>query len=212
MHFFIQTKLIHQVRINITIIGSRVNQNRNNSITKITVYLDNRFLVIHLPVILCYIDTRNALPNIPNSLYFLCTVDLRHTILILQKISLKMILTTCQTLQLSLTITFILLFSSLRSIKILVRCNIISVGFNPVQKLPAYEFLNKESKKCESITHKTHMHRDFPLDPKTGTTSLIFHYVPFNVTIHIYTCRSIQYHGPKNHRVQYHVQKSCTKP
>ena len=41
------------------------------------------------------------------------------------------------------------------------------------------------------------MHKDFPLDPKIGTTSLIFHYVPFNVTIHIYTCRSIQYHGPK---------------
>ena len=109
--------------------------------------------------------------------------------------------------------------------------NFISVGFNPVQKLPAYEFLNKENKQCESITHKTHMHRDFPLDPKTGTTSLIFHYVPFNVTIHIYTCRSIQYHGPKsiasntmdrkNHRIQYHgqktiaskkhVQKSCTE-
>ena len=72
-----------------------------------------------------------------------------------------------------------------------------AVGFNPVQELPAYEFLNKENKQCESITYKTHMHRDFPLDPKTGTTSLIFHYVPFNVTIHIYTCRSIQYHGPK---------------
>jgi len=43
-----------------------------------------------------------------------------------------------------------------------------AVGFNPVQKLPAYEFLNKENKQCESITHKTHMHRDFPLDPKTG--------------------------------------------
>jgi len=63
-----------------------------------------------------------------------------------------------------------------------------SVGFKPVQKLPAYEFLNKENKQCESRTHKTHMHRYFPLDPKTDTTSLIFHYVPFNVTIHIYTC------------------------
>ena len=36
-----------------------------------------------------------------------------------------------------------------------------NVGFNPVQKLPAYEFLNKENKQCESIRHKTHMHRDF---------------------------------------------------
>ena len=88
---------------------------------------------------------------------------------------------------------------------------ILHVGFNPVQKLPAYEFLNKENKQCESITHKTHMHRDFSLDPKTGTTSLIFHYFPFNVTIHIYTCRSIQYHGPKNHRVQYHVRKIMHK-
>ena len=32
------------------------------------------------------------------------------------------------------------------------------------------------------------IHRDFPLDPKTGTTILTFHYVPFNVTIHVYTC------------------------
>ena len=83
-----------------------------------------------------------------------------------------------------------------------------NVGFNPVQKLPAYEFLNKENKQCESITHKTHMHRDFPLDPKTRTTSLIFHYIPFNVTTHIYTCRSIQYHGPKNHCVQNHGPKT----
>jgi len=97
-----------------------------------------------------------------------------------------------------------------------------SVGFNPVQKLPAYEFLNKENKQCESITHKTHMHRDFPLDPGTGTTSLIFHYIPFNVRIHIYTRRSIQYHGPKSiasntmdrkpSRPKNHVRKSCTEP
>ena len=84
----------------------------------------------------------------------------------------------------------------------------LTVGFNPVQKLPAYELLNKENKQCESITHKTHMHRDFLLYPKTGTTSLIFHYFPFNVTIHIYTCRSIQYHEPKNHRVQNHGPKN----
>ena len=41
------------------------------------------------------------------------------------------------------------------------------------------------------------MHKDFPLDPKTGTTRLIFHYIPLNVTIHIYTCRIIKYHGLK---------------
>ena len=56
---------------------------------------------------------------------------------------------------------------------------------------------SQEKEKCESITHKKHIHMDFPLDPKTGTTSLIFLYIPFNVTIHIYTCLSIQYHGPK---------------
>ena len=80
----------------------------------------------------------------------------------------------------------------------------------------------EENKQCESITHKAHMHRDFPLDPKTGTTSLIFHYVSFNVTIHIYICRSIQYNGLKsiasntmNRKTiasKNHVQKSCTKP
>ena len=89
---------------------------------------------------------------------------------------------------------------------------LVPVGFNPVQKLPAYEFLNKENKQCKSITHKTHMHRYFSLDPKTGTTSLIFHYVPFNVTICIYTCRSIQYHGLKT--IAYNIMNwkpSCPK-
>ena len=86
--------------------------------------------------------------------------------------------------------------------------SLVSIGFNPVQKLPAYEFQNTKNKQCESITHKTHIHRGFPLEPKTRTTNLIFHYVPFNVIIHIYTCRSIQYHGPKNHHVQYHGPKT----
>ena len=59
-----------------------------------------------------------------------------------------------------------------------------SVGFNPVKKLFANEFLKIENKNNKSIKHKTNIHRDFPLDPKTRTTSLIFHYIPFNVTTH----------------------------
>ena len=39
------------------------------------------------------------------------------------------------------------------------------VGFNPVQKLHAYEFYNTENKQCKSITH---IHRDFPWIPKLG--------------------------------------------
>ena len=70
-----------------------------------------------------------------------------------------------------------------------------TVGFNPVQKLLTYELKKQKINNGESITHKTNIHRDFPLDPKTGTTRVIFHYVPFNVTIHIYACRSI--HKPQ---------------
>ena len=85
---------------------------------------------------------------------------------------------------------------------------VLSVGFNPVQKLPTYEFLNKENKQCESKTHKTHMHRDFPLDPKTGTTSLIFSLCSFQ-------CYNTYLYMPKhpipwteNHRVQNHGPKT----
>jgi len=70
------------------------------------------------------------------------------------------------------------------------------VGFNPIWKLPTNEFLKAENKNGESIKHKTYIHRDFLFDPKTGTTRLIFHYTPFNVTIHIYTCWSI--HKPQS--------------
>ena len=59
----------------------------------------------------------------------------------------------------------------------------------------------------------TENHRVFSLDPKTGTTNLIFHYVPFNVTIHNYTCQIIQYHGPKTIASKTMDQKpSCPKP
>ena len=62
------------------------------------------------------------------------------------------------------------------------------VGFNCVQKLLANELLTQKIHNVESIKHKTNIHKYFTLDPKTGTTIMIFHYIPFNVTIHIYTC------------------------
>lgn len=135
MYLFIQTTLIHLARINITIIRSKVNENRNNFVTKLIIHLDNRCLVICLHVIQCNIDMWNALPNIPNCMCFMCTVDLRHITLILLEISLEMLLTTCPTFQLSLTITFVLLPSKLRSmspsnyIKLLVRNDIIFLTY-----------------------------------------------------------------------------------
>jgi len=109
------------------------------------------------------------------------------------------------------------------------------VGFNPIHKLPAKEFLKQ---KLYNLENMKQIHRDFPLDLKTGTTRLIFHYVPFNVTIHIYTCRSIHKPQPvnpglehncsshncssldwiykilweENHDAQKHVQNPFTKP
>ena len=91
MHFFIQTTLINQVRTNIYIIRSRVNQNRNNLITKLTVYLNDRCMMICLFVIQCCIDMRNAPTNIPNSLCLLFTIYLSPTTLILWEISPAMI-------------------------------------------------------------------------------------------------------------------------
>lgn len=38
---------------------------------------------------------------------------------------------------------------------------------------------------------KKQIHKYFPLDTKTETTILIFHYVLFNVTTHIYACQNI---------------------
>ena len=71
-----------------------------------------------------------------------------------------------------------------------------NVGFNLVHKLLANEFLKQKNKQWREHKHKTHIHIDFTLDPKTGTTGLIFHYIPFNVTIHIYTCQII--HKPQS--------------
>ena len=131
MHFFIQTTLIHQARVSITIIRSRFNQNRNNFIKNLILHLDNRCVVVHMPVIQCCIDSRNDLPSIPNYLHLLCIVNMRSTTLILRKIFLKILLTTCPTLQLTPTITSVLLFSMMRSIKLLVRYNILFLTYIP---------------------------------------------------------------------------------
>ena len=137
MHFFSQTTRIHQVMINITIVRSRINQNRNNLITKLTVHLDNGCLVIRLPIIQCYIDPRNVMSNIPNYLRLLSTIDMRHTTPIWWTILLEMILATYPTLQLFPTTTFTLLLSKLRSmsllnyIKFLVRGNIFLLTYIP---------------------------------------------------------------------------------
>ena len=109
MHFSIQTTLIHQVRTNITIIRSRVNQNVNKLIKKLTSCLDNSCLVLFLLIIQSCIDMRNDLPNIPNSMRLLLTIDIKPTTLIQQTISLEMFLSTCLTLQPSCTITSIML-------------------------------------------------------------------------------------------------------
>ena len=95
MQFLTQTTLIHQVRTNIAIIRSRVNQNINNLITKLTVHLNDRCLMIFMFVIQCCIGMWNTMTNIPNSLRLLYTVYLRPTTLILWKISLKVLLTAC---------------------------------------------------------------------------------------------------------------------
>ena len=107
MHFFSQTKHIHQVRINITIIISRVNKNRGNFIINLTIHLNNILLVIFLPIIQCCIDLRNDLSNIPNYLCFMFVVDLRPTTLIRWEILLDMLLAIYPTLQLSFTLTFV---------------------------------------------------------------------------------------------------------
>lgn len=97
MQFLTQTILIHLVRNTIAIIRSRVNQNRNKLITKLTVHLNDRFLMVFLFVIQCCINTRNALTNTPNSLCLLHTIYLRPTTLILWIISPAMISSTSMT-------------------------------------------------------------------------------------------------------------------
>ena len=57
-------------------------------------------------------------------------------------------------------------------------CGINSCGEIRSQKM--------ENKQWKEHKHKTHVRIYFPLDHKIGTNRLIFHYIPFNVTIYIY--------------------------
>ena len=110
MQFLSQTTLIHEVRINITIVRSMINQNRNNLIIKLTVHLNDRCLMICLPVVHSCIDLRNA---ITNCMCLLSIVDLGSTTtLILPTIPLTMILTTYPTLQWFTSASFSLLLST----------------------------------------------------------------------------------------------------
>jgi len=100
MHFFSQTTLVHEVRINITIARFRINQNRNTLITNLTFHLNDWCLMIGLPVVHSCIASRNVITNITNYMCLLSTIDMQSTTTpILQKILLMMILTTYPTLQ-----------------------------------------------------------------------------------------------------------------
>jgi len=85
-----------------------------------------------------------------------------------------------------------------------------------VQKLPAYELLNKENKQCKSITHKTHAQK-FSLGSQNRHYQLDFSLFSFQ-------CYNTYLYMPKNpipwtenHRIQYHgpktiaSKKSCAK-
>lgn len=105
MQLFTQTTLIHQVRTNIAIIRSRVNQNRSKLIIKLIVHLNDKCPMFCMFVVHGCINMRKALPYIPNSLCLLCNVYLRPTTLILQTISPKVFLTLFLTLQLTNALT-----------------------------------------------------------------------------------------------------------
>ena len=132
MHLYIQTTLIHQVKTNITIIRSKVNQNRNNLITNLTVHLDNKCLVIFFPVIQRFIDPGNTMYNISHYLCLSCTIYMWYTTLMLCTISPTMIFVTSPRLyRLSALILILLLrsksLSSSKCIELLRWCNILFV-------------------------------------------------------------------------------------
>lgn len=141
MHFFSQTILIHQVRINITINRFMVNQNRNNLTTELTFHLNNGCLVICLLVVHSWINLRNATVHIPNWLCLLNTIDLRPSTLVQWKILLAMFFAIDPTLQWSSIITSILLLSRLwpmsllKCIKLLVRNDIFFLTYILISSL-----------------------------------------------------------------------------
>jgi len=107
----------------ITIFRSKINQNRNNLITKLTIHLNDRCLMVRLPIVHNCVDPRNVMTNIPNYIFLLRTIDMGSTTLILWKIPLIMILATYPTLQWCSTIAsgMLLSMSLLNYIELLVR-------------------------------------------------------------------------------------------
>jgi len=81
-----------------------------------------------------------------------------------------------------------------------IRCTKI-VGVNHVHKLPTNEFL--KNIKYTIARNEKQIDIYFPLDPRTETTRSIFHYIPFNVTIHIYKCGSIHKHQSISPRLEH---------
>lgn len=94
MHFFSQTTPIHHVRINITIITSRVNQNRNNMTTSCTLHLNNGYLVMCLLVSHNCINLRDIMAHVSNHRCLMITMDRRPTTLVQWKLLLAVIFMT----------------------------------------------------------------------------------------------------------------------
>ena len=87
--------------------------------TKLTVHINNRCLVIHFHVVHNYITPRNIMTNIPNFLCLLSTINMRPTSLVQWTILLTMIFPTYPALQQSSTITSSLLLSRLQPMLLL---------------------------------------------------------------------------------------------
>lgn len=105
MHFFSQAMLIHHVMIRITIIQSKINQNRKKLTTNFAFHVNNGCLVICMLLVHSCMNLRNVMTNIPN---YLCLL----TTLLQWKILLVMIFSTYPALEWSPTITYVFLSSN----------------------------------------------------------------------------------------------------
>lgn len=79
MHFFTKTTLIYEFRNDINIIRSTVNQNRKKLIMKLTFHLNNRCLMLCLPIIHYCINLRNTMTNVSKYMCLLSMVNLRSS-------------------------------------------------------------------------------------------------------------------------------------
>ena len=120
---------------NIVITRSRISQNENNLIMKLTFHLNNRSIMTCVTIIMYYTDSGNTLTNTPNYLYLLRIVDMCHATLVQWTILLVMIFTTNLTLHRFPASGFILIPSRLRPmsflscIKLLMRCHLFLVTY-----------------------------------------------------------------------------------